>query len=57
MQKFSKYDITYKTVINQKDDYWVEVWVNNIKYGVGHGTKIKDAQVAAAKDAYYKLVK
>jgi dsRNA-specific ribonuclease len=57
MQKFSKHDIVYKTVNNQNGDYWVEVWINNIKKGIGHGVKIKEAQVQAARDAYKKLTK
>ncbi|MDR3330294.1 MAG: ribonuclease III [Mycoplasmataceae bacterium] len=56
-QKFPKHSITYKLVHNVNGDYWSEVYVNSKKSGIGHGSKIKDAEMQAAKDAYKKLVK
>jgi dsRNA-specific ribonuclease len=57
MMKYSKHAIHYKLIKNNDNDYQVEVWSNNIKYGVGAGTKIKEAQMQAAKDAYNKFAK
>jgi dsRNA-specific ribonuclease len=57
MMKYGKHAIHYKLINNRDHDYQVEVWSNNIKYGTGSGTKIKEAQMQAAKDAYNKFVK
>jgi dsRNA-specific ribonuclease len=57
MQKYSKKAIKYRLITDKHSDYEVEVWCNNIKYGEGCGTRIKDAEMQAAKDAYTKCIK
>jgi dsRNA-specific ribonuclease len=43
--------------INDGLQYRVEVFNNNIRQGWGVGNKIKEAEMQAAKNAYYKLNK
>jgi dsRNA-specific ribonuclease len=57
MQKYSKQSIKYKVASHQNNEYIVEVWCNNIKYGIGKGVRVKDAEMQAAKDAYTKCIK
>jgi ribonuclease-3 len=57
MQKYSKQSIKYKVTSHQNNEYIVEVWCNNIKYGIGKGDRVKDAEMQAAKDAYTKCIK
>ena len=55
MMKYNKHDIKYNLVNNKPNHYKVELWCNNIKYGTGSGTKIKEAEQNAAKAACKKF--
>lgn len=61
VQKYGKKRIKYichpYTDQNGEQKFKVELWTNNICYGVGHGSKKKDAERDAAMNAYNKLVK
>lgn len=56
MMKYNKHGIQYRITNNTPNNYQVELWCNNIKYGKGSGTKIKEAEQNAAKSAYKKFV-
>ena len=55
MMKYNKHEIQYHVVNNKPNHYKVELWCNNIKYGIGSGTKIKEAEQNAAKAACKKF--
>ncbi len=56
MMKYNKHEIQYQIINNTPNNYEVELWCNNIKYGKGSGNKIKEAEQNAAKSAYKKFV-
>ena len=55
MMKYNKHEIKYLVVNSKPNNYRVELWCNGIKYGIGFGPKIKDAEQNAAKAAYKKF--
>jgi ribonuclease-3 len=58
LQRRGKVRIRYHaTKINNGQQYRVEVLSNNVRCGSGIANKIKDAEMLAAKDAYYHLSK
>ncbi len=56
MKEYSKNNIEYKLIRNSKDEYKVELWHSNIKYGSGTGKRIKEAEQNAAKEALKHFV-
>ena len=56
IMKYNKHEIQYRVVNNKPNNYQVELWCNNIKYGKGSGSKIKDAEQNAAKIACKKFI-
>ncbi len=56
MMKYGKHEIQYRLVNNKPNNYRVELWCNNIKYGSGNGVKIKEAEQNAAREACHKFI-
>jgi ribonuclease-3 len=57
VQKTGKHTISYRTTSDVLGNCRVELWIDNIKKAAGVGNKVKDAQMDAAKQAFYRLKK
>lgn len=56
MMQYGKNEIRYKLAKNEHNNFCVELWCNNICYGKGTGTKIRDAEKLAAKEGVTKFI-